>query len=311
MDARAFVVRLLDRPSVVAFRTVLDTYGRAAGGLLANGLAFSALFAAIPATLLVLGLAGWFAAGDPTIRQQVSDALSTALPPLATLIRSSVEAVAGGAALTSVIGAIGVIWTISQLFAAVDVAFARIFFDQPERDVLRRTLRGFVVVGLIAATVIAAIASLALVATLDALTGVEGSPARSILAALGTPPFLAFAASLVVIVAYRKLPPTPPSWGALVIPAVIVGAMLVVLGQAFTLLVPWLVGVANLAGSLASGFVALAWLSLSFQALLLGASWVRVRNAGPPTAVEAALASAGSASLKGAAAPAEPGGRGE
>ena len=44
---------------------VLDIYGHAAGGLLANGLAFSALFAAIPTTLLILGV-GWLDhAGDP------------------------------------------------------------------------------------------------------------------------------------------------------------------------------------------------------------------------------------------------------
>jgi membrane protein len=309
MGARAFLVRILEQPRVVAVRLVLDTYGRAAGGLLANGLAFSALFAAIPTSLLVLGLAGWFAAGNPGIQQQVSDALSSAFPPLADLIRGSVDALADGAALTSIIGVVGVIWTVSQLFAAVDVAFARIFFDEPERDVFRRTLRGFIVVGLIAAIVVSAIAALGLVAALDTLSGRQGSLARGILEAFGSAPVLAFVASIVVIVAYRKLPPRPPSWRALVIPAVIVGVILVALGQAFTLLVPWLVGGANLAGSLASGFVTLAWLSFSFQALLLGASWVRVRNAGPPSAAEAAMAAAGSASLERAATAAEPGGR--
>jgi membrane protein len=307
MDARAFLARILELPRVVAFRTVLDTYGRAAGGLLANGLAFAALFAAIPTTLLVLGLAGWFAAGDPTIQERVINALSTALPPLAELIRSSVDVIADGAALTSVIGAVGVVWTVSQLFAAVDTAFARIFFDEPERDLFRRTLRGFVVVGLIAATVVVAIGSLGMLAVLDTVSGTEGSLARETLEVLGSPPFLGFAASLVVIVAYRKLPPRSPSWRALVIPAAIVGVILVILGQVFTLLVPWLVGVADLAGSLASGFVALAWLSLSFQALLLGAAWVRVRDAGRPSDAEAAASAAGSAVLESPAAPAEPG----
>ena len=120
-----------------------------------------------------------------------------------------------------------------------------------------------------------------------------------------------FAASIVVIMAYRKLPPRPPRWRALVIPAVVVGVVLVLLGQAFALLVPWLVGVANLAGSLASGFVALAWLSFSFQALLLGAAWVRVRDAGPPSSEEAAAAASGSAALERAATAAEPGSGGE
>ena len=88
MDARALLARILEQPRVVAVRTVLNTYGRAAGGLLANGLAFSALFAAIPTTLLVLGVAGWVGAGDPTIRDQISAALVAALPPLADLIRA-------------------------------------------------------------------------------------------------------------------------------------------------------------------------------------------------------------------------------
>lgn len=311
MDARALLGRLLERPAVVAFRTVLDTYGRAAGGLLANGLAFSALFAAIPSTLLVLGLAGAFAAADPMIQEQASAALASAFPPLADLIRGSVDAVAVGAALTSVVGVVGVIWTVSQLFAAVDVAFARIFFDEPQRDAFRRTLRGFVVVGLIASTVVAAVASLGLIAALDTLSGRQGSLARGILEVVGSAPFLALAASMVVIVAYRTLPPRPPRWRALVIPAVFVGVVLVVLGRAFTLLVPWLVGVANLAGSLASGFVALAWLSFSFQALLLGAAWVRVRDMGRPSSPEAATAAFGSAALERAAAAAEPGGGGE
>jgi membrane protein len=311
MDVRVVLARIMEQPRVVGIRTVFDTYGRAAGGLLANGLAFSSLFAAIPTTLLVLGLAGWFAAGDPTIQDRVVNALSTALPPLAELIRSTVEIVTDGAALTSIIGAVGVVWTVSQLFAAVDTAFARIFFDEPERDPFRRTLRGFIVVGLIAVVVVGAIGSLSLLAAIDTLSGREGSLARATLETLGSPPVLALAASIVVVLGYRTLPPSSPTWRAIVIPGAIVGVILVILAQAFTLIVPWLVGVADLAGSLASGFVALAWLSFSFQALLLGGAWVRVRDAGRPTASDAAAAAAGSAGLERAAPAAEPGSRGE
>ena len=53
--------------------------------------------------------------------------------------------------------------------------------------------------------------------------------------------------------------------------------MIVVLSQVFVALVPRLVGVAALAGSLASAFIALAWLSFTFQALLYG----RGLGAGP------------------------------
>jgi membrane protein len=312
MDPRAWLARFLELPWVGATRTVLDTYGRAAGGLLANGLAFSALFAAIPTVLLVLGIAGWVGSGDASIREQVRDALVAALPPLADLITASVSAVTDGAALTSLIGVVGVLWTVGQLFVAVDVAFARIFSDEPERNAIRRTLRGFVVVGLLSTAVVVIIASLALVAALDTLGGRQGSLARAVAGLLGSAPVLAVVASAGVVVGYRKLPPRRPTWRALVIPAVLVGAILVVLSQVFTYLVPRLVGVAELAGPLASAFVTLAWLSLSFQAVLLGAAWVRVRNAGPPPSVEAAeVAAGGSAALEGPAAAAEPRGGGE
>ena len=45
----------------------------------------------------------------------------------------------------------------------------------------------------------------------------------------------------------------------------------------FAFLAPRLIGAAALLGTLATVFAALAWLALSFQALLLGAAWVRDR----------------------------------
>ena len=89
-------------------------------------------------------------------------------------------------------------------------------------------------------------------------------------------------------------------------PAVVAGVAIVVLSQLFLFVAPRLIGAALLAGSLATAFVALAWLSFTFQVLLLGAAWVRVRDDAGVAAADAA----GSA-LAGAAAPAEPGGRGE
>lgn len=293
---------------VAGLRAVLDTYSRAAGGLLANGLAFSALFAAIPLTLLLLGVAGWIATEDPTVRDEVRRALVAAAPPLTDLIDESIRAIGEGSVLTSALGAAGVIWTVSQLFGSMEVAFARVFSDEPERDALRRTLRGFLVVGLIVTVVIAVIGTVALFAAFDAMTGNRGSQAQAVLAPLSSPLTPWVVACLVVAICYRTLPPRSPTWRALLIPAAIVATLLAVLSQAFTLLVPRLVGVAELAGSLASGFVVLAWLSLSFQALLLGAAWVRGRSQRPAVGVGSEAASA---SLHGAAAPAEPGAGGE
>jgi membrane protein len=303
MDPAAILGRVLDEPRVAYVREVLDTYGRAAGGLLANGLAFTALFAVIPIALVTLGVAGALA-GDPQVQQQLADALAEIFPPLADLIEGALQALASGAAAASILGFIGLVWTVSQFYVTLDVAFSRIFSAEPERDLIQRTARGFLWVGLLLALVIVLIVAASLALSIDAVSP-QRTPTTGVLAdVLTSLPALLVAASVVVAVLYRVVPPRAPGWRALAVPAGVVGVVIVLLSQLFVFLAPRLVGIAALAGSLATAFIALAWLSFSFQALLYGAAWVRVRD---DRARGAAVASA----LAGPAAPAEPGGGGE
>lgn len=301
MDPKAILARILDEPQFRAVRAPLDVYGRAAGGLLARGLAFAALFAAIPTLLLVLGIVGWVA-GDPAARDRISATLISTFPPLAGLIGDTVHALSDGAALTSIVGIVGVIWTMSQFYGALDLAIARIYSDEPERSMLLRTVRGFATVTLVAASVIGLIVVGSLAVALNTMSATQGQPIEVLVTLLNSSLVLVVLASLVVLLIYRVVPPRTPTWRAAGIPAATVGAVVVVLSRALVLLVPRLLGVEALAGSLASAFVTLAWLSLTFQTLLLGAAWVRVRDGGG-----GGPRSAGSADLERAAAPAEPG----
>jgi YihY family inner membrane protein len=318
-DPMAILSRVLDAPRIVLIRAVLDTYGRAAGGLLANGLAFSTLFAAIPTLLLILGLAG-LVTNDVAVRGKISEVLITAFPPLEDLIDSALDAINQGAVAASVLGIIGLIWTVSQLYGALDVAFARIYTGVPERDIFRRTARGFLVVALLAGAIIGLVLLAGFAATVDAATPRTPSIATGIASLLTSWPVMILLTILAVLVVYRTLPPRAPSLRDELLPAVLVGTGIVVLTQVFTFLVPRLVGVAALAGSLASAFIALAWLSFSFQALLYGAAWVRVRAHGvtPPeitpeesAVLEEQASGEASGALGSPAAPAEPGVRRE
>jgi YihY family inner membrane protein len=302
VDPAAILGRVLDQPRVAYVMAVLDTYGRAAGGLLANGLAFAALFAVIPIALVTLGLAGLLVA-DPAVQSALADALVQVFPPLEELISGALDALSQRAAVTSLIGVVGLIWTVSQFYVTLDVAFARIFAHQPERDVFRRTARGFLWVGTLLAAVMVLIILGALVSAGNALVPEAMPVGREVVDALTSWPVMVAMAIGLLAVVYRVVPPYPPSWRAVSLPAVVVGLAVVVLTQLFVFLAPRLVGVAALAGSLATAFVALAWLSFSFQALLYGASWIRVRVERSAEAVDSALS--------GPAAPAEPGGGGE
>jgi membrane protein len=277
MDPRAILARILEHPQVAAIRAPLDVYGQAAGGLLARGLAFAALFALMPTLLLVLGLVG-LTANDAVSRDRISDMLISVFPPLAGLIRDSVQAISDRAALTSIVAVVGVIWTVSGFYGALDQAIAHIYSDEPERTTLLRTARGFLSVILLAGLIVALIVLGSLALTLNVVSVAPAAPVQVVVAILNSPLILIVLAFLVVLLTYRIVPPRTPSWRAAGIPAATVGATVVVVTQAFVFLVPRLVGAQALAGSLASAFATLAWLSLIFQALLLGASWIRVRD---------------------------------
>jgi membrane protein len=277
MQVPAVLERFLDRPTVLVLRDVMDIYRRAPGALLANGLAFATLFAVVPIALVTLGVAG-FLVNDPAVQQQLADALSSLVPPLQELIQAALDAMAQGAAITGIIGVVGLIWTVSQFYVTLDIAFSRIFTDRPERDLFNRTARGFVwvvgligvVVALIVATSLAAAAAALLPTTSPMLTGFGRI--------VSSPPMVALITVLVVLLIYEVVPPRRPAIRAAIPPAILAGLVIFVLGQIFLFAAPRIVGVAALAGPLATAFIALAWLSFSYQAMLYGAAWVRVRD---------------------------------
>jgi YihY family inner membrane protein len=275
VDVHAIAERVLALPLVRFVLAVLDTYGKAPGGILANGLAFAALFSALPTTLLVLGIGG-LVAGGSEFQAKLAAALGEAFPPLADLFDDALAAVSQGAGAASIIGLVGLLWGVSQFYATLDLAFSRIFSDAPERDFARRTLRGFVWVLLLIGAVLVVLILAGLSSLIDTVLPDSLDSMRPVRTLLASPLTILAFGVVAVAVAYRVLPPKAPRWRSILPAAVLVGIAITVLTQIFTFLVPFLVGAAAIAGSLASAFIALAWLSFSFQALLYGASWVRV-----------------------------------
>jgi len=275
VNVRSIASRILALPLVRFVMAVLDTYGKAPGGILANGLAFAALFSALPTTLLVLGIAGLVASGTE-FQAELAAALGQAFPPLADLFEDALAAVSQGAGVASIVGLVGLLWGVSQFYATLDLAFSRIFSDAPERDFARRTLRGFAWVLLLIGAVLLILILAGLSSLIDTVLPDSLDSMRPIRTLFTSPLTILAFGVVAVAIAYRVLPPKAPRWRSILPPAILVGIAITVLTQIFTFLVPFLVGAAAIAGSLASAFIALAWLSFSFQALLYGASWVRV-----------------------------------
>jgi uncharacterized BrkB/YihY/UPF0761 family membrane protein len=83
---------------------------------------------------------------------------------------------------------------------------------------------------------------------------------------------------LVALAAYLVVPTAPPSLRAAIWPAIVAGIGIGLLTNVFGLLAPLLIGSLSGFGIIATVFGALVWLNLSYQILLFGAAWARVRR---------------------------------
>ena len=279
---RSAAERVLRLPPVLAARRVLDSYGAAGGGLLAGGLTYSAVFAILPALLLIAGLVG-LVVDDAGRRVAIVGGIGRALPPLAGLVANVLDRITEDAAGFGLLGLVGLAWGASHFYGSLDDAFGRIFRDAPRRSFVVRTVRGLLSVVLLVAVFVAALA----------LTGVASYLARETESALGdgsavfwqiASPLLAGVVFVTATIAiYRLVPARRVPWRALLLPAVVVGVLLTLLTQLFTLIAPRLIGVASVYGAFVAVFAVMVWLSTGFQLLLVGAAWVRDRVVGGVT----------------------------
>jgi len=159
------------------------------------------------------------------------------------------------------------------------ISFSKVFPGRQQRNEVVRTLRGllvtFLFVGLpIAALIIGSLASWVVdLAPESAL--VQGAGRTLVQLASPILSFLLFVG--VVSAVYRFVPSEPVPARAFLRPAILVGVALAGFTQLFTFIAPRMMGFAALFGTFVAVFALLAWMSISFNVLLLGASWTRVR----------------------------------
>jgi membrane protein len=261
---------------VAAFLRILDRYNAGGGGLLAGGLAYAALFAIVPGLLLLAGIVGLLFA-DPVERAKAVELVVGVVPPLRELIEAVLAEAARAAAPVSIVGAVLLVWGTSRFVVAFEDAIARVMGGDRRRGLLISNLAALgAVVLMIVAIVLGTLLSGAL-AFIDAgvESGVLGVLAGAVSIALGLLPIVVAVAATTLV--YRVVPVPSPPWRAVLVPGIAAGLALTILATVFVFVAPRLIGAAAFIGSLATAFAALAWLSLSFQALLFGAAWVRDR----------------------------------
>jgi YihY family inner membrane protein len=253
---------------------VLAAYDGAGGGLTAAGLAYTSLIALLPGLLLMVSIFGLLI-DDPETQAQLVAAIAEAVPPLEDFAEAAFASVSAGAVPTGVVAVVGLIWGSSRFYAALDYAFTRIFQDGRPRNEIERTVRGIIVTFLLVAVPLGALGFSLIAGWLTSVApgGLAGLVIQ-VLSPLGS--FLLFVAGTVLV--YRYVPAKHVPWRALLPPALLAGVILAGFAQLYAFLAPMLTRMAAIYGTFVAFFAILAWLSISFNILLYGASWTRVRE---------------------------------
>ena len=267
--------RILDLPFVRRPRLVMEIYGKAGGSLLAEGLAYSALFAGLTGLLLAFGVLGYLVPSDAD-RQPIIDAFSGGLAPFASIAQGSLQTAAANAGTFSLVGLAGLAWGTSHFYGSLDQAIALIFNRTKARGPIDQILRGFVSLFLLAGGLVSGVAISALGAAIRSrLHGGE-----ELLNAFDSFAFPLLTAVVIVVavgIVYRVVPNTRVPFSVLRLPALVAGIAITLLAELLVFLAPLLTGSLSVFGGVATVFAALAWLHLAFQVLLIGAAWTRVR----------------------------------
>lgn len=265
-------------PAVRTLLATLTTYDHAGGGLLAAGLAYGALIALLPGMLLVLSIFA-IVVSDPATRERIVSLIAEAVPPLEDIVRTAFEQVSAGAVPTGIVAFVGLLWGASRFYANLDYAFTRVFHSSRPRNEIQRTLRGVLLVAavvivpllaLFAGTVVGWVAEL-----IPNSAELPGVLRGDLALALHLGSYLMFVAAVLLVL--RFVPAERVPRRALLLPGVLVGVALGLFTQLFSLLAPLLTHTAAIYGAFVAAFAVLAWLSISFNVLLMGACWTRVR----------------------------------
>lgn len=267
----ALVGRVAGNRRVRPVLAVISVANDTGATLFAAALAFGTMFAFIPLVLLVSGVIGWLI-DDPARRASLLGQLVGYVPPLADFFRSSLEGVVAGRGALSIIGLIGLLWGSSAFYGVLDEVMRRIFSGGGARNELSRRIRGFATIVILLLVSVGTISLGGLWAVLDQLVG-------DLFIWRYAGPLISLGVMVLVVLAvYLVVPTAPPSLRAAFWPSVLTGIGIGLLTNLFSLLAPLLIGGIAGFGVIATIFGALVWLNLSYQILLWGAAWARVRR---------------------------------
>jgi membrane protein len=260
--------QLVDRARGLYPVRLVQAYSQSQAANYAAGLAFNMFMSTFPLMLGLLAIVG-LVLRNPTQVAQVETALLTFFPPDAhDQLEKTLGQVRDRAGLLGLIGIVGLLWSGSSLFTAMEFALGQMF-GAAQRDFLRQRLMALLLTGAFVVVVVVSVlvnAALAFVRSVPFAGPVIGA--------------VVWVAFMVVI--YRFVPNRTFSTLRQVWPgALLAGVLMEVLTLLWPLYVTLTHGFSTYGATFALFFLLATWLYLLSQLILLGAIANRMRQGAP------------------------------
>ena len=228
-------------------------------------IAYFAVLSIFPLLLGLVSLLGFFLPAG-TVRETVSNALGDVLPSSSSLIETNLDNIVEFRGLGAIISVALLLWSGSNLFAAIGRAVNRAWGIHRDRPFIKKKVLHL---SMVVATGLMLLASLGITTAVDIIRGFDGSIINWFLRASSY--IVSFILVFVVLLLiYKTLPNLKTTW-KMVWPGALAAAVLFELAkQGFIWYLAKFADYSRIYGSLASLIVLIFWIYLSAVIVLLG-----------------------------------------
>jgi membrane protein len=231
---------------------------------------YAALLAVIAMMFALTAVVGILVRAYPSIQNDVRDAVKAFIPVIGGTPSSAVQSMMNNAAVVGVIGFLGLLWTGTKVFAALEYGFCQIW-GCTKRSFVRRKVLGFSLIAAAGTIVIMSIVlQLGFAAVWGSLVGKTGFWYTTGIDVLR--PLIGLAVNFALFAfIYQAIPPVKQKFKRSAVGAIISAAIFLGLQYVLAFYYGSISKVASVYGSLATVVVMVVWLHLTGMVIFLGA----------------------------------------
>ena len=249
------------------FRAAALRFSAEGSAFMAQAIAFTALFALLPLTLVAVAMLAFVYGTDEGITRAHA-VIELYLPQIQDLVANNLDAIVRYRGVTGIIGLLGLVWSGKNLFQALTYALNRSLGIVHYRHIVWDVLIALVLVPFAGIVLVMATVLPVVITLLVQFTGLESLRWVPQITSYAAAALLVFVVSAIL---YAYLPNRRPHWWSVVVGALVCAVLYSLAQIAFAIYTAYAAYAFAIYGALSALVVLLLWLDLIGVIFLFGA----------------------------------------